>query len=234
MGRFDRTTALIGEQNIEKLKNASVLVVGLGGVGAACTEALARSGVGTLYLLDFDELALTNINRQLIAVSENIGRNKALAAFDRVISINPDCNAIAMPIFINDENLDSVLSISVDYIVDCIDTVSSKLALIEGASKRGTAIISSMGTGNRLDPTKVVYGDIKETSGHGCPLARIMRRELKKRGIFDLPVVFSTEMPTKTTVGSENGRNPPASSAFVPNVAGFTLAYRVVSDIIKE
>ncbi len=234
MSYFDRTSALIGESNIEKIKKASVLVVGLGGVGAACTEALARSAIGNLYLLDFDTLSKTNINRQLIALRSSMGENKSAAALKRVFDINPECNAKALPIFLNDENLDEILSLPVDYIIDCIDTVSSKLALIEGAVNRGIPIISSMGTGNRLNPSNVTSGDIKETAGYGCPLSRIMRRELKKRGITSLPVVFSTEMPTKTVVSAEHGRNPPASSVFVPNVAGFTLAYKVISDIISE
>ncbi len=234
MGLFDRTAALIGEDKINKLANSAVLVVGLGGVGAACVEALARSAVGKIFLLDFDTISDTNINRQLIATTDNIGKHKAHSAANRVLSINPGCSVTPLQIFLNDETLDEVLSLPIDYIVDCIDTVSSKLSLIEGATKKGIPIISSMGTGNRLDPTKLVIGDIGDTSGHGCPLARIMRRELRKREVTSLSVVFSTEVPAKIVVDSDNGRNPPASSAFVPNAAGFTLAYKVVSDIIKE
>ena len=191
LNQFSRTELLLGHDNMEKLKNARVAVFGIGGVGGFTVEALARSGVGTLDLIDDDKVCLTNINRQIIATRKTIGQYKVDAAKERVLDINPDAVVNTYKTFFVPDTADEFDFASYDYVVDAIDTVTGKIMLVEAAQKAGTPIISSMGAGNKLDPTAFEVADIYKTSV--CPLAKVMRRELKKRGIKKLKVVYSKE-----------------------------------------
>lgn len=234
--RFSRTEILIGTENMEKLKNARVAVFGIGGVGGYVVEALARSGIGTLDLIDDDKVSLTNINRQIIATTSTIGKYKVDVAKDRVLDINPEATVNIYKTFYLPETAEQFDFSQYDYIVDAIDTVTGKLQLVEQAEKSGTAIISSMGAGNKMDPTAFEVADIIQTSV--CPLAKVMRRELKKRGIQNLKVVYSKEkalIPQEIAEEEkEHGkRQTPGSNAFVPSVAGLIIAGEVIKDIIK-
>ena len=240
MDPFSRTQFLLGSTAMEKLKNARVAVLGLGGVGGYVAEALARSGVGALDLVDHDTISLTNLNRQILATRETVGLPKAEAAAQRVTSINPDCDARAIQTFYLPETADQFDFTKYDYIVDAIDTVTGKLMLVQAAKAAGRPIISSMGTGNKLDPTAFRVADIHETSV--CPLARIIRKECRKRGIEKLKVVYSTEDPIKTELSPDDpawaelpeGRNAlPGSVCFVPAAAGMIIAGEVIKDLIK-
>ncbi len=229
--QFLRTEALLGSEALEKLRNARVAVFGIGGVGSYTVEALARAGVGALDLVDSDTVAESNINRQLIALRSTVGRDKIAVAAERIADINPDCKIRTYKTFYLPENA-SAFDLSVyDYIVDAIDTVSGKISLVCRASEVGTPIISSMGTGNKLDPTMFEVADIYKTSV--CPLARVMRTELKKRGVKKLKVVYSKETPVtaKTEIEDANRRSVPASISFVPSVAGLIIAGEVIKDI---
>ena len=234
---FEREALLIGEDNVQKLMNTSVAVFGAGGVGSYVIEGLVRAGVGKLTVIDNDTVSETNINRQLIADTTTIGKYKAEVAVDRARKINPSVDARALNLFVTKENASEVLAgVDADYIVDAIDTVSAKLAIIEYATENNIKIISSMGTGNKLDPTRLKVSDISKTSV--CPLARVMRVELKKRGITKLDVLWSDEMPVKTPDGETpvikaDGRNAPGSISFVPSVGGLIIASHVVKEIIK-
>lgn len=230
---FDRTAALIGNENLNKLKKSCVAVVGIGGVGSAAAEALCRSGIGRLILLDSDNVDETNINRQLIATTSVIGKSKCETARLRYLDINPECEIITLQMLYNEETSDRLFSLNPDYIIDAIDTVTFKIHLIKTAVDFNIPIFSSMGTGNRLYPSEFKLGDISETKGCGCGLARVMRRELKKRGITSLPVVYSTEQP-KNIIIDENNRHIPASISFCPPVAGYILAGAVVNQIIEK
>jgi len=246
-GPFSRTERLLGRAAMEKLKQATVAVFGVGGVGSFAVEALARSGVGGLALFDDDKVCLTNINRQLIATYDTVGKSKVEAARARILSINPKCDVEINECFYTDKNADQFDLTRYTYIIDAIDTVSSKLTLIERAKAAGIPIISCMGAGNKLDPTRFEVADIYETSV--CPLAKVMRRELKKRGIDSLKVVYSKEPPISPvedeTTGCKGGcvcppgtqrtcavrRQVPGSIAFVPSVAGLIIAGEVIRDI---
>lgn len=230
MEKFSRSVPLLGLEGIEKLKSSTVAVFGVGGVGGYAVEALARAGVGKLILVDGDDVAKTNINRQIIALTSTLGQNKAEVASARVKDINPDCFVIAKPIFFSKDTLDEFDFKSFDYIVDAIDDVQGKLLLAETAQMFGVKIIASMGAGNKLDPTVFEVADIYKTSV--CPLARVMRRELKKRGVEKLKVVYSKEEPISPI--DENGKKLPSSVSFVPSVAGLILAGEVIKDLIKE
>ena len=219
--RFNRTEALIG--NLSALKNARVIVLGIGGVGGHCAEALARCGIGEITLVDGDVVAESNINRQIVALSSTVGENKAEVMAERIRDINPDCAVTAEVRFITEENISEFSLEDYDYIADCIDTVTSKLALAEYAVKAGVKIISCMGAGNKLIP-RFEVADISKTSV--CPLARVMRTELRKRGINHLKVVYSKEEPVIK-------KRVPASIAFVPSAAGLTMAGEIVKDILK-
>ena len=240
MNPFSRTQFVLGSDAMEKLKNARVAVFGVGGVGGYVVEALARSGVGALDLVDHDTISLTNINRQILATRETVGMDKAEAAAQRAKAINPDCDARANKTFYLPETASQFDFTVYDYVVDAIDTVTGKLMLVQAAKEAGTPIISSMGTGNKLDPTAFRVGDISETSV--CPLARIIRKECRKRGIGKLKVVYSTEDPIKTVLPPDDpawaelpeGRNAlPGSVCFVPAVAGMIIAGEVIKDLIK-
>ena len=238
MEPFSRTRLLLGNSAMEKLNNARVAVFGLGGVGGYVVEALARSGVGALVLVDHDTISLTNINRQLLATVDTVGMDKAEAAAQRVRAINPEIRVSAVKMFYGPDTARLFDFSQYDYVVDAIDTVTGKLALIQAAKAADTPIISSMGTGNKLDPTKFQIADISKTSV--CPLARIMRKECAKRGIKHLKVLFSTEDPIPsdpTAINTEElpeGRRAlPGSVAFVPSVAGLIIAGEVIKDLIK-
>ena len=229
---FSRTRMLLGDAAMDRLKAARVAVFGIGGVGGHAVEALARSGVGALDLVDSDRVALSNLNRQIIATRDTLGMLKVDAAKARVLSINPDCAVEIWPVFFLPETADRFDFTQYDYVIDAIDTVAGKLRLIEAAKAAGVPVISSMGAGNKLDPTAFRVADISETSV--CPLARVMRRELKKRGIDHVKVVFSTEpalVPAPTEEPTAR-RSTPGSTAFVPAVAGLILAGEVIKDLI--
>lgn len=237
MDPFSRTELLLGAESMEKLKKAKVAVFGLGGVGGYVAEALARSGVGALELIDHDTISITNINRQLLATHSTVGRYKAEVARERVLDINPEIVATARKTFFGPDTAEEFDFSQYSYVVDAIDTVTGKLALIKATQRAGVPILSSMGTGNKLDPTKFQIADISKTSV--CPLARIMRKECAKRGIRHLKVLFSTEDPfaplgEPTEELPEGRRALPGSVAFVPSVAGLIIAGEVIKDLIKD
>lgn len=231
-GRFSRTAALLGDEAMRALSAARVAVFGIGGVGGHVAEGLARSGVGSLDLIDADTVSESNLNRQLIALSSTLGRYKADAMRERILDINPEAHVAAHKIFYSAETAESFDLSSYDYIVDAIDTVTSKLLLIERAKALNVPIISSMGTGNKLAPTALEIADVYKTSV--CPLARVMRTELRRRGIRSLKVLYSREEPRRVTVPdpAHPSRHSPASVAFVPSVAGLIIAGEVVKDIV--
>lgn len=239
MDRYSRTRFLLGEEAMKKLKNTHVAVFGMGGVGGYVVEALARSGVGKLTLVDHDTISKTNINRQIFATEDTVGRDKVTVAAERVKAINPQIHIHARKTFYLPETAAEFDFTEYDYVVDAIDTVTGKMMLIQAAKVANTPIISSMGTGNKLDPTAFQVGDISETSV--CPLARIIRKECKKRGIEKLKVVWSTEDPVKNPLPPDDpawaelpeGRNAlPGSVCFVPAVAGMIIAGEVIKDFI--
>lgn len=239
MHEFSRTELLIGEEGIEKLRKATVMVFGVGGVGSHCIEALARSGVGRLILIDNDVVSLTNINRQSIAYHSTIGQQKTLLMKERIADICKETEVVTHEVFVLPENIQEIFAgvDQVDYIVDAIDTVTAKLALVSEAKERGIPIISSMGTGNKLSAQRFQITDISKTSMD--PLAKVMRRELKKRGIYHLKVLYSDEKQIDTSgrsTGEDSGtrRSIPGSCAFVPPVAGLLIAGEVVREIIKR
>lgn len=222
MREFSRTALLLGEDKMERLYSARVAIFGIGGVGGHAAEAIARSGVRHILLVDSDSVSISNINRQIIATHETIGRKKVEVMRERILSINPTAQVEIRDCFYNAETADSFDFAQFDYIVDCIDSVSSKLMLIERALAAGTQIISSMGAGNKLDPSRFEIADIQQTSV--CPLARVMRQQLRKRGIEHLTVVYSREPAIKP----QTPDRAPASISFVPSVAGLMLAGEVV------
>ena len=231
--QFTRTEMLIGKDSLATLKNSRVAVFGAGGVGGYVIEALARSGVGAIDIIDNDTVSESNINRQIIALRSTIGSLKTETAKKRVLDINPECKVTIFNTFVLPENIDDFDFSVYSYVVDAIDTVSGKLAIIEKAYNEDIPVISSMGTGNKLDPTKFTITDISKTSV--CPLARVMRYELKKRGIKKLKVLFSTEEPIKPNAEKdERGKIPPGSISFVPSVAGLIIGGEVIKDLIKE
>ena len=232
--QFLRTEMLLGSEALTRLQSARVAVFGLGGVGGYVVEALARSGVGSLDLIDSDTVSVSNLNRQILATHSTVGMLKVDAARNRVLDINPACNVKTWPVFYTPDTADSFDFTQYDYIVDAIDTVTGKLALVERAKAAGTPIICCMGTGNKLDASAFQVADISKTSG--CPLARIMRKELGKRGIKHLKVVYSREEPRKPTgweeeAAAEGKRQIPGSLPFVPGAAGLILAGEVIKDI---
>lgn len=233
--RFSRTEALIGKDAAQKLKKARVAVFGIGGVGSYALEALVRSGVGEIDLIDSDIVAPTNLNRQIIATETTIGKYKVEVAAQRAKSINPDVKINTRIAFFSAENENEFDFSSYDYVIDAIDTVSSKIVLILKAEREGVKIISSMGTGNKLNPLAFEITDIYKTSV--CPLARVMRTELKRRGIKKLKVLYSKEEPIKALADDGDApktRHAPASIAFVPSVAGLAIAGEVIKDLIKK
>jgi tRNA A37 threonylcarbamoyladenosine dehydratase len=234
MDRFLRNRMLFGDEGQSRLSQKKVTVFGVGGVGGYVIEMLARSGVGTLEIVDHDTISRSNINRQIIALDSTVGKDKVEVMAERIKEINPNCRVIARKEFFLPENAHLFDFSKSDFVVDAIDTVSGKIAIIEGCTKIGTPVISSMGTGNKLHPELLEIADIAKTSV--CPLARVMRRELKKRGIAHLPVLFSKEEPLKPAFFDDDtpkGKAAPASSPFVPSSAGILIASYVVRELLK-
>lgn len=246
---LSRTELLIGKDGLNKLRDSKVIVFGIGGVGSFTVEALVRAGVGTIVLVDDDTICLTNLNRQIHATYDTVGKVKVEAMKDRVLSINKKCNVITHQVFVTKENIPEIITDDIDYVVDAIDTVSAKIALVEYCNEKGIKIMCSMGTGNKFDPTQFKIADIYDTKV--CPLAKVLRYELRKRGIKSLKVVYSEEIPTKPkqedvvtcktgcvcTGGSKKcaiKRQIPGSISFVPPVAGMIIGGEVINDLLKE
>lgn len=229
-----RSAMLLGEDAIKKLTTARVAVFGVGGVGGYVCEALARVGVGELHLFDNDVVSLSNINRQIIALHSTVGHPKVEVMRERILDINPDCRVVTHQIFYLPENADNFPLSDFDYVADAIDTVSAKIELAVRATAAGIPLISAMGTGNKLDATRFCVTDLSKTSG--CPLARVMRRELKARGITHLKVVYSTEEAQKpiSLTEEEGARIPPASLPYVPPVAGLLMAGEIIRTIAEK
>mgnify|MGYP004693171751 FL=1 len=230
---LERTELVLGETRLRRLANARVAVIGLGGVGGAAAEALVRAGVGHMLFIDGDTVDDTNRNRQLLATTETVGMDKISAAEWRYRAINPDGDFTFKKEFYLPENSAWLYDWQPDYIIDAIDTVTAKLDIAKQCKTRKIRLIACLGTGNRLDPERLHLGDITETAGCGCPLAKVMRRELRRRGIEHLPVLFSTEEPAKAIAESAAGRHPPGSISFVPPVAGYIIAGKCIRDIIE-
>ena len=231
--QFSRTELLLGSETISKLNRARVAVFGIGGVGGYIVEALARAGVGTLDLIDADDISLSNINRQIIALHSTIGKSKVEVASERAKDINPDIKINIKKMFYLSENKEQFDFSKYDYIADAVDTVAAKISLVEEAVKTGTPIISAMGAGNKLDATAFKVADISKTSV--CPLAKVMRRELHKRGINHLKVVYSEEKPLTPLASEEQTgkRQTPGSVSFVPPVVGLIMAGEIIKDLLK-
>lgn len=230
--QFSRTEMLIGKDGIKKINNAKVAIFGIGGVGSFVVEGLVRAGVKNFILVDNDTICETNLNRQIHATVKTIGKYKVDVMKERILEINPDANVEVYKEFYMPDSKVQILDKSIDYIVDAIDTVTAKIALVEEAQKLQIPIISSMGTGNKLDPTKFEVTDIYKTSV--CPLAKVMRKELKARNIKKLKVVYSKEEPIKIISNEEKyKKQAPGSISFVPSVAGLIIAGEVIKDIIK-
>ncbi len=226
--RFSRTELVLGRESLMMLQRSNVIVFGLGGVGGYVVEALARSSVGSITLVDNDKVSISNINRQLIALQSTVGMDKVDAFEKRIFEINPQCKVKKLKMFYLPENADVIDLSEYDYIIDCIDTVTAKLELVVRARKADVPIISSMGTGNKTHPELLKVADISKTSV--CPLARVMRTELRKRGIRHLKCVYSTEEPVHANAEDE-GKRVPGSTAFVPSVAGLLIAAEVVREL---
>ena len=229
-----RTELLLGEEGVKILSDSRLAVFGVGGVGGFAIEALARSGVGTLDIIDNDQVCESNLNRQIIALHSTIGRNKTDVMKERIADINPDIRVNVHQCFYLPENADSFDFTQYDYIIDAIDTVAGKIQLVMQAQAAGTPIISCMGAGNKLDPARFEVSDIYKTSV--CPLAKVMRKELKARGVKSLKVVYSREEAMKPvqTIAEGNRRAIPGSIAFVPSVAGLILAGEVIKDLVRS
>lgn len=234
MEEFSRTELLINKEGLTKLNNACIIVFGIGGVGGYVVEALVRAGIGEIHLVDHDFVSVSNINRQIIAMQDTVGLKKVDVMKERIANINPNCKVVCYDTFFLEDTVSLFDFTKYDYIVDAIDTITAKLKLIEIANDLNIPIISSMGTGNKLDPTKLEVTDITKTSI--CPLARVMRRELKKRNIKHLKVVYSTEKPIETnaTIDPETKKKTPGSISFVPSCAGLMLASVVVNELINK
>ena len=237
MNQFSRTEILIGKEGIAKLKDSKVAIFGIGGVGSYVVEALVRAGVGSFILVDNDTVSLTNLNRQLIATHSTIGEYKVDVAKARILDINPKAKVKTYKEFFMPDTKKKIISEDIDYVVDCIDTVTGKLEIIMQCKELNIPIISSMGTGNKLDPSKFEITDINKTSV--CPLAKVMRKELKNRGIQKLKVIYSKEEPIKSAETpvekpKEGKRDVPGSISFVPSTVGLLIASEVVKDLLQK
>ena len=242
MDKFIRSALLLGEENIEKLYNKTVMIFGLGGVGSYVLEGLVRTGIKNFILIDNDEVSSTNINRQIIATSSTIGMKKTEVCKNRILDINNDAIVTTYNTFVLPDTINEIDFTNVDFVIDCIDTISGKLSIIEKAKSLNIPVICSMGTGNKLDPTLFKIVDIYKTNT--CPLAKVMRYELKKRNIKDVPVLFSTEIPIDLSSSSleqkllneENSikHQIPGSIAFVPSIAGLLISRYVILELIKR
>ncbi len=229
---FQRLGLLVGEDKVDSLAKKHVAIFGVGGVGSYAAEAIARSSIGKITLVDFDDIDITNINRQIPALQSTIGQNKALVMMARIKEINPDCNVRVITQKYLPDNSDIFFTEAYDYIIDAIDMITSKIDLIVQAQNRGIPIISSMGMGNKLDPTKIKIEDIYKT--HMCPLAKVLRKELRNRNIKKLLTVFSEEEPRKPIISiqTEAKRELSGTASFVPSVAGLIMASRVINDLL--
>ena len=234
MSLLERSLPLIGQDGEEKLNNSSVIVFGVGGVGSWCAEALVRCGIGKITVVDGDVVSETNRNRQLIALTSTVEKSKAEVCAKRLSDINPDCKVSSFDLFYSSETSDKIDLGEYDFVADCIDTVTSKLLLIQKSHEAGVEIISSMGTGNRLEPSRIKVTDVFKTEGD--PLARVMRKELRARGVDKLTVVCSDEAPGKCVEGRNEitGRATPSSAVFVPATAGLRMAYEITKRLIPK
>ncbi|WML54161.1 tRNA threonylcarbamoyladenosine dehydratase [Neobacillus sp. PS3-12] len=242
--QFSRNELAIGKEGLDIMKNSTVAVLGIGGVGSFAAEALARSGVGRLILIDKDDVDITNVNRQIIALLSTVGQPKADLMKERIQDINPDCEVVALKIFYTEETYEQIFDYNLDFVVDASDTIVYKIHLMKECLKRNIPIISSMGAANKIDPTRFQIADISKT--HTDPIAKVIRTKLRKEGIRKgIPVVFSDESPiviredVRKVVGKENAeirkaQMPPASNAFVPSVAGLIMASYVVNQLLKD
>ena len=234
MEQFYRTSLLISEEKLHELNTKTVLLCGVGGVGSYVLEALVRMGIGNFIIVDNDVVSITNLNRQLIALHSTLGQSKVKVAKERAQDINPNVNIKALPLFISKDTIFEIFNEKIDYVVDAIDNVTGKLLIIENAVSLNIPIISSMGTGNKLDPTKLKITDIQKTEY--CPLAKVMRYELRKRNIKHLKVLFSTELisnPPKVKSDENPNKTIIGSVSFVPSVGGLLIASEVIKDLIK-
>lgn len=249
LNKFSRTELLLGKEKMEKLQNSKVAIFGIGGVGSYAVEGLARAGIGNFVLIDDDKICLTNINRQIHATTKTVGIKKVEAMKNRILEINPKAEIITLSTFLSPDNSDELVSLDYDYIVDAIDTITSKIDLVIKAKEKNIPIISSMGAGNKLDPTRFEVADISKTSM--CPVAKVMRKELRKRNIYSLKTVYSKEEPiapiNECEASCKNNcicpkgtvrkctvrRQIPGSISFVPSVVGLIIASEVVKDLIK-
>ena len=231
---LSRTELLIGSEALHTLQHTKIAILGLGGVGGAAAEAVCRAGVGSMLLADCDTVDLTNLNRQLIATTHTVGMPKTQAAAQRLLSIAPQLQLTCIERMLGRENLDFLAAYRPDYVIDAIDNVTAKLALAELCAQQEIPLLTCLGTGNRLDPSQLHIGTVAETAGCGCPLARVMRRELKKRGLSGQMVLYSTELPRTVSDPSlhQDGRHAPASMSFVPPAAGFLLASYAVRSLL--
>lgn len=229
--QFLRTAMLLGEEAIHGLQDKHVAVFGVGGVGSFCAEALARAGVGTLTLIDDDIVSVSNINRQLIALHSTVGQPKTEVMKARIADIHPQCRVNALHMRYEESNKEYFFSMGFNYIADCIDSVACKTSLIETAIHRNIPIISAMGTGNKLDPSKFIITDLAKTSG--CPLARVMRRELKQRGICNHTVLYSTEPALKPLFQEPDAKVVPGSVSWVPSCAGLMIAGHIIQELLR-
>ena len=231
MDRFLRTSLLLSKEKMDNLKNAHVMVFGVGGVGGYVVEALVRSGVGKISIIDNDTVNITNLNRQIIALETTLNKLKIDVLKERILAINPKCEVVSYDTFITDDNIDEIDFKNVSYVVDAVDTITAKIAIIEKAKMLNIPVISSMGAGNRLDPMQIKIGDINQTKN--CPLAKVMRNELKKREVKGVKCIYSLELPitpNQTIINSENGKKVIGSIAYMPSVFGLIIA----SEVIKE
>lgn len=236
---FSRTAMIYGEENMRKLKDSTVAVIGIGGVGSYVVEGLIRAGVGRLVICDYDHICETNINRQIHATYDTIGMLKVKAMKDRIIKINPDVEVLLYPYVYNKETESEILNGKIDYVVDAIDQVTAKIQLVLYCKEKNIPIIASMGTGNKVDPTKLEVADIYNTSI--CPLARVMRKELRKREVDSLKVIYSKEKPIvpivsniSETIKDGKWKNTPGSVSFVPSVAGLIIVSEVIKELLEE
>lgn len=233
MKQFSRTEILLGEKSMEKLRSAFVAIFGIGGVGGYVAESLVRSGIGNFVLIDNDEVSLTNLNRQIIATHSSLGMAKVECMKERMLDINPEVNVVCKKMFFLPENSDEIDFSKFDYVVDAIDTISAKIEIIMKCQKHDIPVISAMGAGNKLDPSRFKVSDVYKTSV--CPLARVMRNELKKRGVKKLKVVYSDESPKKVGIKDEqSGKMIPGSISFSPASCGLVIASEVIKDLIID
>ena len=229
---YDRTELLIGFNNLSKLNSYTVAILGLGGVGGAAAESICRAGIGNIIIIDNDLIDITNINRQIISTHSNIGQSKAIEMYNRLKSINPTANIIVEEQFYLPNNSNFLFKYNPDYIIDAIDTITSKIDLAKKCYENKINFISCMGMGNRLDPTQIKYGNINDTIGHGCVISKIIRNKIKELNIPPINVIYSMEKPKKCTINTGH-KNSPGSLSCVPPVAGYILASKVINHIIK-